>query len=86
MCIRDSQSLGDGQKVVYASEEAPVVKMGKKLVAARDLPAGHVVTEADIAIKSPGDGIPPAQMDRAVGKSTTEAMTRDSAFSLDILR
>ena len=83
---RARQSLGDGQKVVYASEEAPVVKMGKKLVAARDLPAGHVVTEADIAIKSPGDGIPPAQMDRAVGKSTTEAMTRDSAFSLDILR
>ncbi len=76
-------SLGDGQKVVYASEEAPVVKMGKKLVAARDLPAGHTVTEADIAIKSPGDGIPPAQMDTVVGRTTNAAMARDDAFSVD---
>jgi sialic acid synthase SpsE len=28
----------------------------KSVVAARDLPAGHVITEADLAYKKPGDG------------------------------
>jgi len=82
---RTRLALGDGRKVVFASETAPVIKMGKKLVAACDLPAGHAVTEADIAIKSPGDGIPPAQMDTVVGKKTTGAMARDDAFSSDTL-
>ena len=30
-------------KRIYQSEAAPAMKMGKKLVAARDLPAGHVL-------------------------------------------
>ena len=33
--------------------------MGKSLVVARDLPAGHVLTAGDIVMKSPGGGIPP---------------------------
>ena len=43
-------SLGDGLKTVYASEAAPVLKMGKKLVAARDLPGGHRLSADDVAI------------------------------------
>ncbi len=31
--------MGDGAKKVYESEKAPIVKMGKSLVVARDLPA-----------------------------------------------
>ena len=43
--------------------------MGKKLVAARDLELGHVLTSADIAIKSPADGgLPPYELDRLVGR------------------
>ena len=41
--------MGDGVKRCYESEKGPLYKMQKKLVAARDLPAGHVVTDADIA-------------------------------------
>ena len=78
-------SLGDGRKKVYASEAAPVLKMGKKLVAARDLPAGHRLTADDIMIKSPGDGLAPIEMDRVVGAVTTTALTRDEALSLDHL-
>ena len=44
-------AMGDGVKRRYESEKGPLYKMQKKLVAARDLPAGHVLTEADIAIK-----------------------------------
>ena len=41
---RARMALGDGTKQFYETEVAPGQKMGKKLVAARDLPAGHVLT------------------------------------------
>ena len=41
---RTRVALGDGVKTLHPSEAEPIMKMGKKLVAARDLPAGHVLT------------------------------------------
>ena len=61
---RTRVALGDGTKTMYPSETEPIVKMGKKLVAARDLPAGHVLPREDVAMKSPGDGLPPYELDR----------------------
>jgi sialic acid synthase len=85
--IRDLQrariALGDGVKTTYPSEIAPLIKMGKKLVAAKDLPAGHTVTEADIALKSPGDGIAPYFQDVFVGKKLTTALAEDERFSFE---
>src|SRR5262245_60369780 len=40
---RTYRAMGNGVKKIYESERAPIVKMGKSLVAARDLPAGHVL-------------------------------------------
>ena len=60
-------ALGDGVKRVYDLEVEPIRKMSKSLVYARDLPEGHVLTRDDIAIKSPGGGIPPYMLDSAVG-------------------
>jgi sialic acid synthase len=56
-------ALGDGVKRMHPSEEGPITKMAKKLVAARDLPAGHVLTERVLALKSPGDGIGPGELE-----------------------
>jgi len=49
-------ATGDGVKRVYETEVNPMIKMGKKLVAARDLPAGHAIRREDIAVKSPETG------------------------------
>jgi len=85
--IRDLQrvrmALGDGRKKVYASEAGPVLKMGKKLVAARDLRAGHVLTLADIAIKSPGDGLPPYYLDQIVGQAVLRDLRADQSITLE---
>jgi N-acetylneuraminate synthase/sialic acid synthase len=78
-------SLGDGKKVVFPSETGPVLKMGKKLVAARDLPAGHTLSSDDIAVKSPGDGLAPVEIDRVIGSVTKVALTTDDALSLEQL-
>ena len=83
--VRDLQrtrlALGDGVKVILKAEEPAVAKMGKKLVAARDLPAGHVLTAADVAIKSPGDGLPPYHWDGVIGKKLTRAVKSDDTLA-----
>src|SRR6201999_2491975 len=48
---RTRLALGTGAKTTYASEVAPVLKMGKKIVAARDLDTGHVIGREDLAFK-----------------------------------
>jgi N-acetylneuraminate synthase/sialic acid synthase len=77
--------LGDGVKKMYSSEAEPKKKMGKKLVAASDLPAGHVLRAEDLAQKSPGDGVPPYETDRLVGRTLRHPVSRDSALTFEIL-
>src|ERR687888_479518 len=61
-------ALGDEVKRPLPVEEPALRKMGKKLVAARDLEPGHVLAMQDVAIKSPADGgLPPNQLERIVG-------------------
>ncbi len=78
-------AMGDGEKNVYASEKAPLLKMGKKLVAARDLPSHHVLTREDVAIKSPGDGLAPYHLDAVLGKRLKVFLQKDENISFDLL-
>ncbi len=41
---------------------------GKSLVAARDLPAGHTLSDEDMALKKPGTGIPAARLVEIIGR------------------
>lgn len=82
---RAQVAMGDGIKRVYPSEIAPISKMGKKLVAARDLPAGHRLTAKDVAIKSPNDGLPPYELDNVIGKVLKQDLREDDNLSFDIL-
>ncbi len=78
-------ALGDGVKRNYPEETSPLYKMGKKLVAARDLPAGHVLTRADVGIKSPNDGLPPFELDNVLGKVVRRPLTTDDSLRLEDL-
>ena len=83
---RAQAALGDGVKRVMPSEKAPLFKLSKKLVAARDLSAHHALTRDDLAIKSPGDGVPPYRLDDVVGRTTTRALQTDDDISFDNLQ
>ena len=74
-------AAGDGIKRRYPSENGPLYKMAKKLVAARDLPEGHVLMFDDIAMKVPNDGLPPYEMDRVVGKQLKRPLKEDESLS-----
>ncbi|MFF9644144.1 N-acetylneuraminate synthase family protein [Kitasatospora aureofaciens] len=78
---------GLGSPVKRCSEtEAPAVrKMGKKLVAARELPAGHKLTAEDLACKSPGDGLKPYQLEQVIGMTLSVALAEDDAILPDHL-
>jgi N-acetylneuraminate synthase/sialic acid synthase len=65
---RTRLAMGDGEKRVYDSERAPIEKMSKKLVAARCLDAGHVLSIGDIESRSPGDGLPPSALASLIGR------------------
>jgi N-acetylneuraminate synthase/sialic acid synthase len=82
---RSRLALGDGVKRRLAAEDKALYKMAKKLVAARDLPAGHVLTRADVAIKSPQDGLPPYRLDEIVGRTLKAALAEDDNITFDIL-
>jgi sialic acid synthase len=86
--VRDLQrvpaALGDGQKEPLPSEEKPLAKMGKKLVAARALPAGHVLGPGDLVAKSPADGgLPPYELDRLLGGRLRRSLEPDDEIGAD---
>jgi sialic acid synthase len=79
-------AMGDGVKKRHDTEARPLSKMGKSLVAARDLPAGVVLGEADIAIRSPGTGLPPYHYDEVVGATLLRPLQKDEQLALADLR
>ena len=80
---RVPEALGDGVKRQLPSEERPLEKMGKKLVAARDLPAGHVVGPGDLVARSPADGgLPPYELDALIGRALARPLVAEQDVAL----
>ncbi len=82
---RTREAMGDGVKRTYDSEVNPITKMGKKLVAARNLAVGHMLRREDIAIKSPGDGLQPYEIDKVLGRVILTEMREDDDITYEAL-
>ena len=82
---RTFKATGNGVKKIYESERAPILKMGKSLVVARDLPSGHVLGPADVVMKSPAGGIPPYELQNVLGRTTLKALHEDDFLSFEVL-
>lgn len=83
---RTRSALGDGIKRPFPCEGKPLSKMGKKLVAASDLPADHILTYEDIAIKSPNDGLPPYEIENVVGRMILRPLKMDENIMFEDLK
>jgi N-acetylneuraminate synthase/sialic acid synthase len=79
-------ALGSGSKTTLEIEESALEKMGKSLYAAHRLDAGAVLKVEDIAIKSPGGGLPPFELDRVVGSTLRTVLEEEQAIELDHLK
>lgn len=73
------------EKTVFPGEKSVAQKLRKSIVAARNLPAGHLLTDADLTCKSPGTGISPTHWDRCVGSILTQDMAKDEMLTFDMI-
>ena len=67
-CINVHKALGGRNRVLSNSELAMKPKMRRSIVTKRDLRAGEKIELGKIEFKRPGDGIPPTDLERILGK------------------
>jgi sialic acid synthase len=82
---RSRVALGNGEKRMYPCEVEPSIKMAKKLVITRPLPAGHVLSAEDVTAKSPGDGLPPYEIDNIVGRTLRQPVDEETTLTFELL-
>ncbi len=70
-------ALGDGIKKMFKEEEPARFKMGKCIVAAKQLPQGHKITKNDLTLKSPCEGILPYHIEKFYGKILKTPLKKD---------
>jgi sialic acid synthase SpsE len=62
------EMCGGGGKRVLEIERDVRTTSRQSLVAARDLPAGHVIQETDLIVQRPGTGIPASALPSIIGQ------------------
>ena len=72
-------------KKFYESEKPGIMKMRKKIVAAKNLPKGHIVRKQDIALKSPGDGTSPIHFEKLIGKKLNRVVKKDQTIQQEFI-
>lgn len=74
-------AVGDGVKTRYLSEDGPLRKMAKSLVAARPIAAGAVLRDGDLVAKSPAGGLPPYLLDALIGFPLAQDLATDEPIT-----
>jgi N,N'-diacetyllegionaminate synthase len=77
--------LGDGVKRLMSSENNTRDVARKSLVAARSLKVDEVIDRSAIAIKRPGTGISPVELDYVLGRRLKRDIAEDEPLSWDLL-
>jgi len=81
--IRNTEAaLGDGIKRASESELESKLVVRKSIVAAREVEAGEVLTETNLAVKRPGTGISPTEWDAVLGKRAKRKFMTDELVEL----
>jgi N,N'-diacetyllegionaminate synthase len=78
-----SKALGTGVKGILPTEEKWRKAARKSLFAARAIAEGAVITEADIAIRRPSDGIAPKHYESFIGRKVSRDVTEGALLSWD---
>lgn len=81
--IREVEAaLGDGRKRVTDSERPNIEVARKSIVAARDIKAGERLTDENITVKRPGNGLSPMLWDEVIGTVAKRDFAYDSLIEL----
>ncbi len=79
---RTEAALGSSVKEAAAAERPNIEIARKSIVAARDIAAGELLTEENLACKRPGGGVSPMLWDEVIGKRAKRAFAADELIEL----
>lgn len=71
------QAFGDGKKQPTATEKQNMLVARKSIHVSKDMKQNVVISENDLTMKRPGDGISPMQMETLVGKRMKKDLKKD---------
>lgn len=84
--IRNIESaLGSSEKVPTSSELKNVVIARRSIHILYDLPQGHILSEKDLIMKRPGNGISPMRIQEVLNKKLNRDVPKDYKLSMDDL-
>ena len=75
-------AIGSGEKQVSDSERPNIVVARKSIVAATDIRKGDLLTENNITVKRPGNGISPMKWDAVLGTAAIRDFLADELIEL----
>ena len=76
------QALGDGHKVISESERKNITVARKSIVAACLIRKGELLTEQNLTVKRPGNGISPMRWEEVVGTYATRDYQEEEPIEL----
>ncbi len=76
------ESLGDGEKHVTDSERPNIEIARKSIVATKPIKKGEILTEENIYVKRPGNGVSPMLWDKAIGTAAIRDFGPDELIEL----
>lgn len=76
------QALGDGKKTVSLSESKNKSIARKSIVAARKIEKNELLTEENLTVKRPGDGLSPMQWEEVLGMYAIRSFEADEQIVL----
>lgn len=74
-------ALGSSSKQISQGELNNRLGLAKSLVAARDLPCGHLLAREDFEARTPAKGVSPLHLDEFIGKPLGKAMQSGEYFA-----
>lgn len=76
------QALGSGHKTISESERKNIEIARKSIVAARPIEAGEMLTEENLTVKRPGNGISPMRWNEVVGTRAVKSFNEEDPIQL----
>lgn len=76
------QALGTGHKTISESERKNIEIARKSIVAARPIKAGELLTEENLTVKRPGNGINPMRWNEVVGTRAVQSFNEEDPIQL----
>lgn len=76
------QAKGNGLKKVTESERKNLAVARKSIVASKDIMAGDLLSEDNLTVKRPGNGISPMRWDEVIGQTAKRDFVEDELIEL----